>query len=126
MAFAYAKNKGTDELCSNCTADQRLCFRFLHQSFVTPTYSAAPGSSGNLGSSPQFLEHFSLNLARSAKIDKALANLVNNPISWTPIKSLNQMSNNKITSFKSPSTDYDPTCIRDIFPYPLFQTSEFS
>ena len=26
--FAYAKNKGADQLCSNCTADQRLCFRF--------------------------------------------------------------------------------------------------
>ena len=40
-------------------------------------------------------------------------------------KSLNQMSNNKITSFKLPRTDYHPTCIGDIFPYPLFQTSEF-
>ena len=71
-----------------------------------------------VGSSLQFLEQFSLNLARSAKIDKALASLVNNPIS--PIKSFNQMSNNKITSFKSPSTDYHPsTCSGDISPPPL-------
>ena len=24
------ENKGTDQLCSNCTADLRLCFRFTH------------------------------------------------------------------------------------------------
>ena len=26
--FAYAKNKGADQLHSNCAADQRLCFRY--------------------------------------------------------------------------------------------------
>ena len=26
--FAYAKNKGADQLCSNCTTDQRLCSRY--------------------------------------------------------------------------------------------------
>ena len=26
--FCLCKNKGTDQLCSNCTADQRLCFRY--------------------------------------------------------------------------------------------------
>ena len=25
--FAYVKNKDADQLCSNCTADQCLCFR---------------------------------------------------------------------------------------------------
>ena len=24
-----SKNKAADQLCSNCTADQRLCFRFM-------------------------------------------------------------------------------------------------
>ena len=27
-AFALCENKGADQLCSNCTADQRLCFRY--------------------------------------------------------------------------------------------------
>ena len=26
LIFAYAKNKGADQLCGNCTADQVLCF----------------------------------------------------------------------------------------------------
>ena len=26
--ICICKNKGADELCSNCTADQRLCFRY--------------------------------------------------------------------------------------------------
>ena len=71
-----------------------------------------------------FMSIFQLFLLDPPKLIIALSNLVNNPIS--PIKSLNQMSNNKITSFKLPRTDYHPTCIGDIFPYPLFQTSEFS
>ena len=71
-----------------------------------------------------FMSIFQLILLDPPKLIIALANLVNNPIS--PIKSLNQMSNSKITSFKLPRTDYHPTCIGDIFPYPLFQTSEFS
>ena len=28
LAFCICKNKDTDQLCSNCTAEQRLCFRF--------------------------------------------------------------------------------------------------
>ena len=32
--FAYAKNKGTDQLCSNCTADQHLCFCPLASTMV--------------------------------------------------------------------------------------------
>ena len=32
--LAFHKNKGADQLCSNCTADQRLCFCF--------TYSTIP------------------------------------------------------------------------------------
>ena len=71
-----------------------------------------------------FMSIFQLILLDPPKLIIALSSLVNNPIS--PIKSLNQMSNNKITSFKLPRTDYHPTCIGDIFPYPLFQTSEFS
>ena len=27
--FCLCENKGADQLCSNCTADQRLCFRYL-------------------------------------------------------------------------------------------------
>ena len=27
--FTYAKNKDADQMCSNCTADQRLCFCYL-------------------------------------------------------------------------------------------------
>ena len=41
------------------------------------------------------------------------------------IKSLNQMSNNKITSFKLPRTDYHPTCIGDISPTPSFRPVNF-
>ena len=26
--FCICENKGADQLCSNCTADQRLCFRY--------------------------------------------------------------------------------------------------
>ena len=26
--FRLCENKGADQLCSNCTADQRLCFRY--------------------------------------------------------------------------------------------------
>ena len=59
-----------------------------------------------------FMSIFQLILLDPPKLIIALANLVNNPIS--PIKSLNQMSNNKITSFKLPRTDYHPTCIGDI------------
>ena len=27
--FCIGENKGADQLCSNCTADHRLCFRFF-------------------------------------------------------------------------------------------------
>ena len=27
LEFCLSENKGADQLCSNCTADQRLCFR---------------------------------------------------------------------------------------------------
>ena len=33
--FCLCENKGTDQLCSYCTADQRLCFRFT-DSTITP------------------------------------------------------------------------------------------
>ena len=29
QAFAYAKTKGTDQLSSYCTADQRLCLHYI-------------------------------------------------------------------------------------------------
>ena len=29
LAFNMCENKSADQLCSNCTADQRLCFRFV-------------------------------------------------------------------------------------------------
>ena len=28
LDFCLCENKGADQLCSNCTADQRLCFRY--------------------------------------------------------------------------------------------------
>ena len=28
-AFCTFENKGADQLCGNCTADQRLCFRYI-------------------------------------------------------------------------------------------------
>ena len=27
--ICIGENKGADQLCSNCTADQRLCFRYM-------------------------------------------------------------------------------------------------
>ena len=27
--FCLCKNKGADQLCSNCKADQHLCFRYM-------------------------------------------------------------------------------------------------
>ena len=27
--ICLTENKGADQLCSNCTADQRLCFRYM-------------------------------------------------------------------------------------------------
>ena len=27
--FRLCENKGADQLCNNCTADQRLCFRYM-------------------------------------------------------------------------------------------------
>ena len=29
LAICICENKGADQLCSNCTADQRLCFRYI-------------------------------------------------------------------------------------------------
>ena len=29
LVFTYVKNKGTDQLHSNCAADQHLCFRYI-------------------------------------------------------------------------------------------------
>ena len=33
------ENKGTDQLCSNCTADQRLCFRYSDRTISASFYS---------------------------------------------------------------------------------------
>ena len=37
--FCICKNKDTDQLCSNCTADQRLCFRFTDSTIPLPLKS---------------------------------------------------------------------------------------
>ena len=29
LDFCLCENKGADQLCSNCTADQHLCFRYM-------------------------------------------------------------------------------------------------
>ena len=31
--FCLCEDKGADQLCSNCTADQRLCFRYTDSTF---------------------------------------------------------------------------------------------
>ena len=70
-----------------------------------------------------FKSTFQLILLDPPKLIIALSNLVNNPIS--PIKSLNQMSNNKITLFKLPRTDY-PLPVLGIFsPTPSFRPVNF-
>ena len=89
--FAYAKTNNKDRFLLILAISLVVPLR--------PTYSAFA-----IGSSPQFLKHFSVNLARSAKIDNSIS----------PIKSLNQMSNSKI-SFKLASTDYHPTCVTPSF-----------
>ena len=32
--FCLCENKGADQLCSNCTADQHLCFRYMDSSII--------------------------------------------------------------------------------------------
>ena len=32
--FCLCENKGADQLCSNCTADLRLCFRYSDSKFL--------------------------------------------------------------------------------------------
>ena len=42
--FCLCENKGADQLCSNCTADQRLCFRYSDSTtlfFVNPNFQAS-------------------------------------------------------------------------------------
>ena len=36
--FCLCKNKGADQLCSNCTADQRLCIRYTDSANSSSTY----------------------------------------------------------------------------------------
>ena len=36
--FSHMRKQGADQLCSNCTADLRLCFRFLDINIISPTY----------------------------------------------------------------------------------------
>ena len=38
-AFYTCENKGTDQLCGNCAADQRLCFRYIHVDSTIPPFS---------------------------------------------------------------------------------------
>ena len=35
--FCLCKNKGADQLCSNCTANQGLCFHYM-DSIIPPLY----------------------------------------------------------------------------------------
>ena len=37
--FCLCENKGADQLCSNCTADQRLCFRYSDSTMSLLLYS---------------------------------------------------------------------------------------
>ena len=37
--FCLCENKGADQLCSNCTTDQRLCFRYSDTDNFSSTYS---------------------------------------------------------------------------------------
>ena len=34
LDFCLCENKGADQLCSNCTADQRLCFRYTDSTIL--------------------------------------------------------------------------------------------
>ena len=34
--FRLCENTGADQLCSNCTADQRLCFRYTDSTIYPP------------------------------------------------------------------------------------------
>ena len=34
LDFCVFENKGADQLCSNCTADQRLCFHFMDSTLL--------------------------------------------------------------------------------------------
>ena len=46
--FGLCENKGADQLCSNCTADQRLCFRYsdrtisLHPKYKCSSFQPSP------------------------------------------------------------------------------------
>ena len=37
-AFCICENKDADQLCSNCTADQRLCFRYMDSTIQSLFY----------------------------------------------------------------------------------------
>ena len=39
LDFCLSENKGADQLCSNCTADQRLCFRYTDN--IYPKFQAS-------------------------------------------------------------------------------------
>ena len=39
LDFYQCENKGADQLCSNCTADQRLCFRYMDSTNSSSTYN---------------------------------------------------------------------------------------
>ena len=39
LEFCLGKNKDADQLCSNCTADQRLCFRY-NDSTIPPLFKS--------------------------------------------------------------------------------------
>ena len=39
LDFCLCENKGTDQLCSKCMADQRLCFRYTGSTISPSTYT---------------------------------------------------------------------------------------
>ena len=67
-AFCMCKNKAADQLRSNCTADQRLCFRnkdstipLLPKSEIQPSVAVQPGLCGPRSKNPE--DRFSHNEA---------------------------------------------------------------
>ena len=39
LTICIGENKGADQLRSNCEADQRLCFRYIHVDSAIPHYN---------------------------------------------------------------------------------------
>ena len=46
LDYCVCKNKGADQLCSNCTADQCLCFCYSHSTILLPVKSSMTVQAG--------------------------------------------------------------------------------